>query len=172
MMIDYALTENPNLIEELICEKIRLAPKMPMSKELSEMMISLCFAGDKFSIPEKEKPFTFKVIEKRLEFCFTYKINDARLILLICAVAENPARIIMYLWYLQSWCHKNGVREVDFEMFTIRIFPMGFPTEQVMSDIWDAAKVSDGKQSYNLADIARAGESIQFGKTKEQIRDI
>ena len=167
-MIDYTLTENPNLIEELICEKIRLAPKMPMSKELSDIMVSLCLAGDSFSIPEKEKPFTFKIIEKRIEFCFTYKINDARLILFLCAVGESPARIIMYLWYLQSWCHKNGVREVDFEMFTMRIFPMGFLTEQAMSEIWYATKVSDGRQSYNLADISRAGASIQFEKTKEE----
>lgn len=164
-MIKIEATENPNLIEEVVCRKIRDAVKHPMSDDLAKVMIGLWMTPKEFGLPDNEKPLLYKIIEKRLQCVFTFKTDDARLILFLCIISKTPAIAIMYLWYIQSWCFVNGVREVDMNTFTTRIFPMGFLSDDDLKSIWDSQKVFDGKQTYNLVDIVVAGALLQFEAT-------
>jgi len=136
----------------------------PADNELMETLMRVYLAKG-LNIPDKEKPFLFQVIEKRLQYCFTIKIEDQRLILFLCALAESPGSAIMYLWYLQYWCFVNEVKELNLELFCEKIFPMGFFSKIDLSKIWDSQKVLRDRNdngSDNLVDYASAGMSIQF----------
>ena len=154
---------DPNAIEEIVCKKMEKLTTVRMTNELSSILIQLMLVPkDKpFKIPQEEKPFLFQVIEKRIEICFTFKTQDDRLILFLAALSVTPGIAVMYLWYLQYWCSKNDVKEIDLDILCSRIFPNGFFKEEDLSEIWDEQKVkSEG--SDNLLDYQTAGESIQF----------
>ena len=153
---------NPTEIEKNVSEKMAQLQTVPMNEEMSGLLISLMFMKKDFEMPEDKKPFLYAVIEKRVEHCFTFKITDARLILLLAIVSVNPGTAVMYLWYLQYWCFKNNVKEIDLDVVCGRIFPMGFFKEKDLEEIWDEQKVKSDGGSDNLVDYASAGTSIQF----------
>ncbi len=168
-MINLAQAHKENAIEEIVCKPFEKAIRTPMSDDLTKLMIQLMFADEKFKIPEAEKPFLFNVIEKRIEYCFSFNVVDHRLILALAVITESPGTAIMYLWYLQYWCKQNGVKEVDLDLFCERIFPFGFPIKSDMQKIWDSQKVSTEKNGcLNLVDIEGGGRSCQFEQVKEK----
>lgn len=68
---------------------------------------------------------------------------------------------MLYLWFIQYWCHKNDRSEIDFVDFSERIFPRGFPSEKDLFKIWGNQKVSGGGLGLiNLVDYPNAGLSI------------
>jgi hypothetical protein len=83
-MISLEEANKENSVETLFCEKFENLPRLQMSKETTELMIKLILSKPKFNIPEKDKPFLFKLIEKRIETCFTYVITDQKLLLYEC----------------------------------------------------------------------------------------
>lgn len=163
-MIKFSETTDSTIIEREVCKKMHSLTREPADDELMGTLIRLYFT-EGLKIPDKEKPFLFQIIEKRLQHCFTIKIEDHRLILFLCVLAESPGSAIMYLWYLQYWCFINEVKELNLELFCEKIFPMGFFTKSDLSKIWDLQKVSitrDEHGSDNLVDYASAGMSIQY----------
>jgi hypothetical protein len=157
--------KQPDAIEQLICKPMEIAPRKEMSKEMTEIYIKLCFIPKntmKLSEEEKSGLFIFRVIEKALQYRFTFKIEDERVILLLCHIAESTGQVIMYLTYLQYWCKKNDIKVLDFETFGMKIFPMGFPSAEDLSNIWDSTKVRRESGSDNLIDYQSAAVSIQF----------
>lgn len=163
-MIKFSETTDPTIIERELCKKMHSLQRHNMDEELTKTLMSVYMAKG-LNIPDKEKPFLFQVIEKRLKYCFTIKIEDQRLILFLCALAESPGSAIMYLWYLQYWCFINDVKELNLELFCEKIFPMGFFSKTDLSKIWDLQKVSSTRKengSDNLVDYASAGMSIQY----------
>lgn len=148
-----------NSIEKLICEPFEKLHRFPMNDELSKIMIQLMLSD--VNIPEDERPFLYQLIEKRIKHCFSYEINDPKLILFLCILTETPGNAIMYLTYLQYWCKKNDVKELTFHNFCSEIFPVGFPSEDDLQKLWDSQKVNVGG-SDNLLDHQLALESIQF----------
>ena len=104
------------------------------------------------------------MIIKRISVQFTYTVSDDRVILLLAHVAQNPGTAVMYLWYLQYYCKKNNVKDIDLTMFCTYIFPMGFPSTSDLKQLWDTQKVNNEKEGFsdNLLDYHIAGKSIQF----------
>ncbi len=163
-MIKYSETTDPTIIEREICKKMHSLRRESMDEEMTETLMRIYLAKG-LNIPDKEKPFLFQVIEKRLKYCFTIKIEDQRLILFLCALAESPGSAIMYLWYLQYWCFINDVKQLNLELFCEKIFPMGFFSRDDLSKIWDFQKVSSTREengSDNLVNYSSAGMSIQY----------
>jgi hypothetical protein len=114
-------------------------------------------------LKQEDKPFLFQLMDKRIEHCFTFKVIDERVLLALSIWAESAGNAVMYLWYIQGWCFKNNVREVDFETLGMKIFPMGIFTQKDLKSVWDNQKVqTKGMESDNLIDYAVAGLSIQF----------
>lgn len=167
-MIKIEDINDPALIQREICQKMEALPTHEMSPELFETYISVMLAKD-IVVPENEKFFLFKVIEQRLKYCFSYKIEEHRLILLLCAVAETTGQAIMYLWYLQYWCYKNNVKVLTADIFSKQIFPLGFYAKEDLTKIWYDAKVKEKNSDRNLVDFASAGMSIQFTEVKETV---
>ena len=148
-------------IENVVCIPFKKLMRFPMDDETTRTFIQIMMLPIEFSIPQKEKPFLYQVIEKRIDGCFTFKITDARLILLITIISETPGSAILYLWYLQYWCKKNQVEILSLNDFCEKIFPMGFPSKDDLHKIWDDQKVTIDNKSLNLVDINDAGLSVQ-----------
>lgn len=163
MFLKSETVKQENAAETLFCMPFEKLPRLPMSKELMEIIISIMLSQN-VNIPQSDKPLLYQAIEKRAQHCFTFKINDQKLLLFLCFLTQTPGMAVMYLTYLQYWCRKHNVKEMDFDTFCERVFPMGFPAKAEVSKLWDSVKVrrSNGMSSDNLLDYQTALSSIQF----------
>lgn len=160
-MIDIKELKSEILIEEKFCKKFGKLQRYPMSEELNKLMIVLFLIKDENNYPsEIKKEFLYQVISKRLESCFTFLISDWRLILFLMFLSETPGTAVMYLTFLQYWCKQHKVKEIDLNIFSEKIFPMGFPSGDDLHKLWSECKVN--AQPDNLLDYQSAMKSIQF----------
>lgn len=158
-------TRNPTAIEERFCKPFEKLKRQPMTEFQAEMLMKLWLADSTYELPEKEKPFLLKVIERRQQYSFSYHISDTRLLFFLVILSENPGHAVMYLTYLQYWCKKHGVAELTLNIFCDRIFPMGFPNKAELTKLWDSCKVKTKPghmASDNLLDYQTAMESIHL----------
>lgn len=133
----------------------------PMDDETAELLIRLMMSKRNGStMTEAQKPPILRLIEKRIAAIHTFKIVDDRLLVFMLCFASTPGLAVMYIWYMQYWCHKNGRKELDLEVFCQRVFPNGFPSDEDMSKLWYSVKVSREGHSVNLLDVTAAGASI------------
>jgi len=163
-MIDLEKVKNKGtLVEEKFCKPFEQLQSHPMTEEITETLVRLYLAPKDQPIPGIEGQFLYQLMEKRINYCFTFKVEDWRLLLFLILIANSPGTCIMYLTYFQYWCKKNDTREVDLVNFC-EIFPMGFPSDEDLSKLWNDTKVKRGKEggSDNLVDHQDALKSIQF----------
>lgn len=152
-------TYEPNQIE-IIISKLDDHKCRPMTIEETKIMVSLMFSKSTSPIvPEKKLPFMVQLIKKRIEHCFTFKM-DFDSILFLSFLSETPGIAVIYLWYLQYWCKTNEIREITFDVFVTKIFPWGFFKKESLHSIWEEQKVDDSPD--NMFDHANAGKSLQF----------
>jgi hypothetical protein len=163
-MITIEEANKENAVEELFCKKFEQLKKYPLDEDNSGFLVNLLISRGNIEIPEKEKPFLIKLIEKRIKNCLTYQITDTRLLIFLAILSENPGTAVMYLAYLQYWAKKNNQPIINLTIFCEKIFPWGFPNENDLSDLWNKCKVKREKQldSDNLLDYDNAYKSIQF----------
>lgn len=166
-MLDSSYATKENAIEEIVYDFLKSQEKVEMSKESAETFIMIGLMPSNVNLPKEEKPFIFQLIEKRVEHCFTFKFTDERAILTLCVWAESAGNAVMYLWYIQAWCFKNNVKEVDFLTLGMKIFPTGIFSEEMLKSAWQRQKVKNKEygSSSNLLDYAKAGNSLQFKKS-------
>lgn len=150
-MLDEKVIKESDAIEKHFVSDFAKLKRIPMKNELAEIMIKLIMGKDKF-IPENEKPFSLKIIEKRLEYIFTIKIDQATK-LFLCCLAQTPAILVMYLTYLQYWGKNNNIEKISFTVFCSDIFPFGFPEDKDLMNLWDKIKVKTEKGTLNLLDL-------------------
>ncbi len=151
-------------VETVFCIPFEKLRPHPMDEETSGMMIQLLMSHNApIDIPEKKKPFLYKVIESRAKASFSFQLTDAKLILFMCVLTKGPGTAVMYLTYMQYWAKKRNVTSIDFSTFCTDIFPNGFPSEEDLHLLWRDQKVerSEGG-SDNLLDYQSAMKSIQF----------
>jgi hypothetical protein len=162
-MLDSSYKNRENAIEEVIYDFLKDCEVVEMSPKTTEMFLRIGMLPRNVIFPKEEKPFIFQIIEKRVEHCFTFKFIDDRALLALVIWAESAGVAIIYLWYIQAWCFKNQVKEVDFETLGLRIFPLGIFSEKDLKSVWKNQKVQQiGIESDNLIDYDVAGLSIQF----------
>ena len=162
----------PSSIEIEFCEKFKSLNVYELDKEIFEvyLIISKTKKEDYAKIPEVDKLFIHKLIDKRMDHIFTFKINDERLKVILALISSNPAEAIMFLTYLQYWCFKHNVREIDLNYFGLNIFPNGFPSTQDLSLLWKSIKLKDDEDNEtNLLDCFHCLESIQFKPIEKPI---
>lgn len=155
-----------NQIEQLIEEHLKDAQRVPMNEQVTRFAVQLVFvdmSGEKLS---SEKPFLMKLIEKRVEVCFTYTISECAA-LLLAMVAGYPGAAVIYCWYLQYWCKKNNVKDVTLTRLMDEIFPFGFFSEEDLRRVWEAQKIAASPD--NMLDHAKYGESLQF--EREEVKE-
>lgn len=169
IMLPKEKIQEPNAVEEHFCkefEKISDRNSMTlrqMDEFETEMLLTLLSSKpvslDK--VEKKDKQFLYQIIEKRVEYCFTFKIADARVILFLCIITKSAGIAIMYLTYLQYVCKKENIKELTFDKL-MDIFPDGFPKDEALKSIWLKQKVKRDSGSDNLVDYQSAMKSIHF----------
>lgn len=162
-MLDNSYKNRENAIEEVIYDFLKDCDRVEMSDESTEMFLKIGMMPKDMKLQTENKPYIFQIIEKRIQYCFTFKVTDERVLLAITLWAESAGVAIIYLWYIQGWCFKNNVKEVDFDTLGIRIFPTGILSEKDLRLVWENQKVEkSGMESDNLIDYNISGSSIQF----------
>ena len=165
-MLDNSYKNRENAIEEVIYDFLKDCDRVEMSDESTEMFLKIGMMPKDMKLQTENKPYIFQIIEKRIQYCFTFKVTDERVLLAITLWAESAGVAIIYLWYIQGWCFKNNVQEVDFETFGLRIFPTGVFSDKDLQSVWENQKVKRDNMddSDNLIDYNQASLSIQFLK--------
>jgi len=162
-MLDNSYKNRENAIEEVVYDFLKDCDPVEMSQDTTEMYLRIGMMPKNAKLPKEAKPFIFQVAEIRLEHCFTFKVTDERVLLVIALISESAGVAILYLWYIQGWCFKNNVKEVSFETLGMKIFPLGFFSDKDLKSVWENQKVEKiGMESDNLIDYNIAGLSIQF----------
>jgi len=159
-MLNFDVTTQPNSIEELFAKEFEKTQKQPMDYFTSEILVKLSLSKDmSYAITEEEKPFLYKLMEKRIEVIHDFEL-DERTLVFLCCICKSAGISVMYCWYLQYESKKRNIRHISLETFC-EIFPMGFPSEDDLSRLWDAQKVhSERMGSDNLLDYPQAGKSL------------
>ena len=163
-MLDRTFIEKENAIEEIVYDFLKERRLVEMSNEISEAFLSVAMIPNGTKIAKEDKFFIYQVMEQRVEHCFTFKITDDRVYLTLSLWADGVGTTILYLWYIQGWCFHNNIKEVDFQILCMKIFPFGIFSEKDLKEVWDKQKVDKGGDfgSDNLVDYNKAGSSIQF----------
>jgi len=165
-MLEPEITTQPDAIERLFCKPFKSLARHEMDKETTDMLIRLLMAKpttlEDAPITEEDKPFVYKLIEKRIKYALTFRITDSRLMVFLAVLCKSAGSAVMYLTYLQYWCKKNNVKELDLDTFGKRIFPMGFPSQEDMSELWDKTKISRWKVSDEHSALTRMVKCDRF----------
>jgi hypothetical protein len=162
-MLDNSYKNKENAIEEVVYGFLNKCEFEELSKDVFELSIMIGMMPKGINLPKEDKSYIFQIIEKRVEHCFSFKFIDERAILLLSICAETAGKAILYLWYIQCWCFKKNVKEVDMEILGLEIFPRGIFSEKDLKTVWELQKIEKkGMESDNLIDYNFAGSSIQF----------
>ena len=170
-MLEHQVTNDPTAIEEHFCKPFHKLPVREMTEDEQEIMVKVMFAenagkGDELlNVPKEEIPTSVEFLRKSLKGRFTFEMNDAAT-LMIAQVIKSFGEGVMYLTYLQYRAKEWGKKKLTINDLA-QIFPMGFPTDSALRDIWDMQKVKREKsgQSDNLLDYQSALQSIHFKET-------
>lgn len=159
-MLEFSVTEKSNSIEELFSKKFEQLNKYPMDNETSEIFVKLILSkNSEYEIPENEKPFLYKLLEKRISVIHDYQVDD-RVLLFLSWICKSAGIGVMYCWYFQYESKKRNVNTITFEIFS-EIFGSGFPSENGLQKLWYEQKVnSKSMSSDNLLDYPQAGLSL------------
>jgi hypothetical protein len=159
-MLDISVTEQENSIEELFAKEFQKTKKYPMDDFTTEMLVKLSLSKNmSYAIPEGEKPFLYKLMEKRISVIHDFEL-DERTLVFLCCICKSAGVCVMYAWYLQYESQKRNMKEISLEYFC-EIFPMGFPSDDDLHRLWVEQKVnSKGLGSDNLLDYPQAGKSL------------
>ncbi len=166
-MLEHEITKQPDAIEVHFCKPFDELKRHSMDSETFKMLAQLLLIPKNGTFSDDDKPFLVQLIEKRIPGCFTFQINDERLIMFLAVLTETTGSAVMYLTYLQYWCKQKNIKEIDLDIFCQRIFPEGFPSKEDLHALWDKTKVGgkpDGSHrgSDNLVDYQSAMKSIHF----------
>ena len=159
-MIQFSVTEQPNSIEELFAKKFEKLSKYPMDNETSEIFVKLILSkNSSYEIAEEEKPFIYKLLQKRILAVHDYQVDD-RILIFLSWICKSSGVGVMYCWYLQYESKKHNTKKISFELFA-EIFGSGFPSENALQKLWEEQKVNKvGLFSDNLLDYPKAGLSL------------
>ena len=108
-MLDISVTEQENSIEELFAKEFEKTKKEPMDDFVSEMLVKLILSKNmSYSIPEGEKPFLYKLMEKRISVIHDFEL-DERTLVFLCCICKSAGVCVMYVWYLQYESKKRNM---------------------------------------------------------------
>ena len=159
-------TVQETFVADTVGKGIDAAKKYPLDADSMETLFKLMmmsFNEDQTALnttyeTAREELLLVQIAEKRLEHALTITMDKASIIFIIMQSLGSPGFLIMYLYYLQYWCHEHEISHIDFETLNMKIFPMGYPSEQDLTDIWTSQKIGGD----NGVDIPQASKSIQI----------
>lgn len=155
---------DPKGVEINFCERFDSLKRIPMTDEMAKIYLSLILMedDDENLAGYVKKDFSCQILEKRLQYIGGYS-TDMKTAAVISMLCEGlPGMVVMYSYYLAYWGKKNNTKHITFEMFGMNVFPVGFPSMDDLSKLWDEQKVdnSDIGGPDNLLDHPKASESL------------
>jgi hypothetical protein len=170
-MLEHQVTNDPSAIEEHFFKPFDKLPVREMTADEQEIMVKVMFAenvgkGDELlNVPKEEIPTSVDFLRKSLKGRFTFEMNDAAT-LMLAQIIKSFGEGVMYLTFLQYKAKEMGKKKLTINDLA-HIFPMGFPTDSALRDIWEKQKVKREKMSSsdNLLDYQTALQSIHFKET-------
>lgn len=165
-MLKHETTKQEDAIEKYFCVPFSKLPKQEMEKDLLEPFIEYTMGKDEdFDLTLlRKKSWVLQAIEKRIEVCFKYTLDNRSKAFLLMVANGNIGVCVMYLTYLQYISRIRGVKEITFTVFS-DVFRMGFPSRNDLHELWGATKVEreeNGAGSDNLVDYEVALKSILY----------
>lgn len=173
-MLENKEKNNPEAIEIFFCKEFEKMKSLPLSVENFGFLYTLGTLNQEQlqnlrNIPEAEKPFIIKLIEKRVEVCFDYTIElDPRVKFIVATLGESPGKAVMLLTYIQYKCFKLKIKDLTYEDLMMKIFPIGVPSDEDLNKLWNMQKIDNSIRiglipgSDNLLDYPDALKSIRF----------
>lgn len=130
-------------------------PTEAMSSDLSGVFFRMMMVdGEPVDIPQLKEEFLYKVIESRAKHIGLELSDSAKIFLMF--LCQSPGNVVMYLCALRS-----KEKRVDMAVLT-NYFPMGFPNENSLGDLWDAQKgYVNGEKCDNCLDTLRFDQPQQ-----------
>lgn len=117
------------------CDQFKALPQEPMSNELTTIFLAVMMGNVDREV--LESMFTYKVIVARSE-ALGLEMEDSVRDFLAC-LCKSPGTVTMYLSLLRQE-QANGNRITM--SFWSDLFPMGYPSEDNLQELWDAQKVA------------------------------
>ena len=97
------------------------------------------------------KEFTTKLVLKRFEaYDLKFKITNFFLVASLTTFADNPAKIMIMLWFAFKYWKRTNKELIGIEDWC-HIFPMGTPTDEELKVMWDSQK-GEGEPIGNMLD--------------------
>lgn len=158
-MLEQEVLQQEDSIEKHFCKQFGELKRIRMTDEMSEVFINVCFYPKEIPLElakSLKDMFLYQVGLKRIEHIFNYTL-DWKALFFLCFLAQTPGCLIMYLTYIQYWSQINNCKDISFDVFSMRMFPNGFPSNEDLHKLWDVQKV---KGSGNLLDQQHCLKSI------------
>ena len=179
-MLTSDYTTQKNAIEELICKPLQsdLAKRENVYCDKEHLMFIIAIHGIESDLKsnantEKHKEILeqtylkqhiFLVLKKRAQF-LELKISDLSIVYLIGFNGSLGSNILL-LYYLK-FIQKQKKKDIDVDFLNRYVFPLGFPTDEILNRYWDNQKVKSnledsvmGYASDNLIDYHSASISL------------
>ena len=86
----------------------------------------------------------------------------------------SPGSICMWIYILACGAKKLGVKEITWDDFATKLFPMGIPNEDTLHKFWDMQKVKKGEETEdtwagdNAIDYMSASKSLIYYFNSEE----
>lgn len=160
------LTKLPETFIEEWCEGISKMPVNNLSVENANHLAGLIsISAEKSRAMFSDlisKDWAFSAMVKRANHSLT-AIFDSKAILWLRLNADSIGMGIMFLYYSQYMAKKYNHTAIDLKFINTHVFPMGFPSDEILHMHWDLQKIEiPGVACDNAIDLIKASKSIQF----------
>lgn len=146
----------------------------PMTDEQSSAFINLCLADDEAISQSMEKILKDKLVSifiSRSSRVFKNLKIDIKIVLFFAMIYGSPGTICMWIYILACGAKKLGVKEITWEIFGTKLFPMGIPNEDTLHEFWDMQKVRRGEE--DVDSLTYAGDNaIDYGYASKSLIDF
>lgn len=152
----------PNSLEPIM-EAFDALKHYPVEQEILEMLINLIMCNETSAQKLYDKliesgAWSLEAAKFRADKVLTVNIDIKVFIVLLYICDSAVGHIIFYCYYLQWWSKKHNTTIIDLDTFNMKVFPMGYPSNEELREVWDMQKVS--AQPDNMIDHPIAFQSI------------
>lgn len=123
-------------------------PTRPLTSEEIQIIMNLTFASfddlqEMRQQIEKAQAPSYAILSGRLEY---HKIEvDLRLVIFISCMCSTPGECVMWAYTLKCIRDRDG--EVTFDNFMTHHFGSGLPSDETISAVWNAQKLSSEERN-------------------------
>lgn len=129
-------------------EILAITDVAPMTENQTKIFVAAMMAErNKTTLPQIDY-LGYQILKKRLAY-YQIPVTDPA-ILFVSSLADRPGIVVMYAAVLAAIYAKEQ-KEVNIDMVATA-FPVGFPKEERLHEVWEGQKIHDGAGPDNMLD--------------------